>query len=112
MQAKEELNVRVFKLIGSGPMADLCAYAEVKHMDICTDYGVVLQLDEPQALPSGKSFETVTVNKDTGACIIGGSGDAESDLIHVATFDLPRLWEAQARWFNYDYAEIMAAVAA
>lgn len=87
--------MRTFKLTGSGPLAGLIAYATVKHMDVVSDDGVVLALDEPQELPNGRIFSTVTVSAVSGATKINGT---ESDLIKLDPFDIPRLQEQHCEW--------------
>jgi hypothetical protein len=94
--------MRTIKILGSGALAGYTGYATVAHMDIGSDHGVVLEMDEGATF-HGRPFKRVTLSIHSGAMIAwwnGRNGPTEMDLLHVDPFDLPRLQEAYVNWYR------------
>jgi hypothetical protein len=91
--------MRTIKILGSGSLAGFTAYATVAHMDIGSEHGVVLEMDE-EAEFHGRPFRRATISAETGAMVAWWNGPIEMDLLHVDPRDLPRLQEAHAVWLG------------
>lgn len=88
--------MRLFKIIGSGPLSWIESYAHVVHMDVGSDDGVVLELDE-QIAHGNRMIGRVTLSAETGMLI---TPLGQTDLVRIADTDKNGLRYIHANWHN------------